>query len=79
MTDLNLAEEGGKFIFISFIYNIKKLFSSTCFWKKEFTFFTFYISVWDTLGISNSQIYRDMMQPMSQEFVTEVDEKRIKK
>ena len=37
-----------------------------------------YFSVWNTLGISNSQICRDMMEPMSQEYVTEVDEKEVK-
>ena len=35
--------------------------------------FTFLISVWNFLGISNSQICRDLTQPMSQEFVTELD------
>ena len=35
--------------------------------------FTFLISVWNSLGISNSQICRDLTQPMSQEFVTELD------
>ena len=34
--------------------------------------------MWDSLGISNSQVYRDMMEPMSQEFVIEVDENEQK-
>ena len=34
----------------------------------------FLFSVWKAFGVSNSQICRDMMYPMSQEFVTELDE-----
>ena len=34
----------------------------------------FLISVWNTLGVSNSQICRDIREPMSQEFVTELDD-----
>ena len=38
----------------------------------------FIFSVWNTLGISNSQICRDILEPMSQEFVTELNEEEEK-
>ena len=34
--------------------------------------------MWNTLGISNSQICRDIMKPMSQEFVTELNDDEVK-
>ena len=34
--------------------------------------------MWNTLGISNSQICRDIMEPMSQEFVTELNDEEVK-
>ena len=34
--------------------------------------------MWNTLGISNSQICRDIMEPMSQEFVTELNDDEVK-
>lgn len=34
--------------------------------------------MWNTLGISHSQICRDIMEPMSQEFVTELTEDEVK-
>ena len=34
--------------------------------------------MWNTLGISHSQICRDIMEPMSQEFVTELNDKEVK-
>ena len=34
--------------------------------------------MWNTLGISNSQICRDIIEPMSQEFVTELNDEEVK-
>ena len=34
--------------------------------------------MWNTLGISNSQICRDIMEPMSKEFVTELNDEEVK-
>ena len=36
--------------------------------------FKFIFSVFNILGVTNSQICRDIEKPMSQEFVTELDE-----
>ena len=38
----------------------------------------FYFSVWNTFGVSNSQLARDMMMPMTQEFVSEINDGETK-
>ena len=52
------------------------LFAKLCFTFLKINFFIF--SVWNTLGISNSQICRDIIEPMSQEFVTELNDEEVK-
>ena len=52
------------------------LFAKLCFTFLKINFFIF--SVWNTLGISKSQICRDIMEPMSQEFVTELNAEEVK-
>ena len=52
------------------------LFAKLCFTFLKTNFFIF--SVWNTLGISNSQICRDIMEPMSQEFLTELNDEEVK-
>ena len=47
-----------------------------CFTFLKINFFIF--SVLNTLGISMSQICRDIMEPMSQEFVTELNDDEVK-
>ena len=65
---------------VSFIFLLKKPFNSIAhiFLDIFITVFFFdkcyFFSVWKAFGVSNSQICRDMMYPMSQEFVTELDE-----